>query len=138
MLTDARGVPLGLVIDGANRHDMKLAAATLASLAAARPAPAAARPQGLCLDKAYDFPEIRALVTAEGYVPHIRARGEEKKAMQEEPGYAARRWVVERTHSWMNRSRGLLTRWSKKADNHLALLHFVCGLISCRAAGLFG
>jgi transposase len=46
--------------------------------------------------------------------------------------------VVERTHSWMNRFRSLLIRWAKKAENYLGLLHFVCGLIAYRAAGLFG
>jgi len=46
--------------------------------------------------------------------------------------------VVERTHSRMNRFRSLLTRRAKKAENYLGLLHFVCGLIAYRAAGLFG
>ena len=46
--------------------------------------------------------------------------------------------MVERTHSWMNRFRSILTRWAKKAENYLGLLHFVCGLIAYRAAGLFG
>jgi putative transposase len=50
----------------------------------------------------------------------------------------ARRWVCERAHSWMNRFRGILIRWSKKPENYLALLHLVCGIISYRAAGLFG
>ena len=45
---------------------------------------------------------------------------------------------MERTHSWMNRFRSILTRWTKKTANYEALLHFVCGLISYRAAGLFG
>lgn len=35
----------------------------------------------------------------------------------------ARRWVVERTHSWLNRLRGILIRWAKKPANYLALLH---------------
>ena len=49
-----------------------------------------------------------------------------------------RRWVVERTHSWMNRFRRILTRWEKKAANYLALLHFACAWITYRAAGLLG
>ena len=31
LLPDARGIPVGLVLDEANRHDMKLLASTLAS-----------------------------------------------------------------------------------------------------------
>ena len=46
--------------------------------------------------------------------------------------------VPERTHSWMNRFRGLLVRWEEKPENYLAFVHFVCGLIALRAAGLFG
>ena len=50
----------------------------------------------------------------------------------------ARRWVVERTHSWMNRFRRILIRWEKKPENYIAMLHFACALIAFRAAGLFG
>jgi len=43
-----------------------------------------------------------------------------------------------RAEAGMNRFRSLLTRRAKKAENYLGLLHFVCGLIAYRAAGLFG
>ncbi|MGA9151597.1 MAG: hypothetical protein WBZ36_13550, partial [Candidatus Nitrosopolaris sp.] len=54
------------------------------------------------------------------------------------PRYRARHWIVERTHSWMNRFRRLLIRWEKKVENYVAMLHFACTCITCRAAGLFG
>jgi transposase len=41
-------------------------------------------------------------------------------------GSRPRRWVVERTHSWLNRSRRLLVRWEKKAENYLAFIHLAC------------
>ena len=69
-----------------------------------------------------------------GLTAHIRSRGEEKKALVRETGFRARRWVVERTHSWLNRFRGLLIRWSKKPENHRALLQLACGLIAWRMA----
>jgi putative transposase len=50
----------------------------------------------------------------------------------------ARRWVVERTHSWLNRFRGILIRWNKKAENYRAMLHLALGLITWRATGLPG
>ena len=50
------------------------------------------------------------------------------------PGWKARRWVVEATHSWLNRNRGILIRWSKKKENHLALLQLGCGLIAFKKA----
>lgn len=136
LLTDAHGIPLAIVIDGANRHDMKLAKPTLEALEAERPSLLAVWPQGLCLDKGYDYPQIQRLAVDLGYRPHIRSRGEE--ARQRQAGKRARRWVVERTHSWLNRFRGLLVRWSKKAKNHLALLHLACGIITWRIIGLLG
>jgi putative transposase len=50
------------------------------------------------------------------------------------PGWRARRWVVEATHSWLNRNRGILIRWCKKDANHLALLQLACGLIAFKKA----
>jgi hypothetical protein len=38
----------------------------------------------------------------------------------------------------LNRFRGLLVRWAKKADNYLAMLHLACGIITWRATGLLG
>jgi hypothetical protein len=68
--------------------------------------------------------------------PHIRARGEEIAEKIRVPGWRARRWVVEATHSWMNRNRGILIRWSKKEENHLALLQLASGLIAFKKAHL--
>jgi hypothetical protein len=65
----------------------------------------------------------------EHYVPHMkhRRRGEPKVELCSVPGevqYPARRWVVERTFSWLAKRRSLRTRWSKKAANWLALVQF--------------
>lgn len=115
---------------------MKLTERTLAAIPIARPAPTTEQPQHLSLDKGYDYEAVRATVAAYGYTAHIRTRGEEQTAQREIPGYRARRWLVERTHSWMNRFRRLLIRWEKDADNYLALLHFACAFIAFRAAGV--
>ena len=116
-------MPIGLAIDGANRNDFKMAKVTLKSLAIQRPKPTKKAPQGLCLDKGYDYDEVRDLGKEFGYTLHLRTRGEEAQAIKREAGFKARRWVVERTHSWMNRFRRILVRWEKKAVNYEALLH---------------
>lgn len=90
----------------------------------------------MCLDKGYDYDEVRDLLREFGFTAHIRCRGEEAKALKRRAGFRARRWVVERTHSWMNRFRRILVRWEKKAANYVAMLHLVCGLITWRATGL--
>jgi putative transposase len=137
-LTEGHGVPIGLAIDGANRHDMKLVRCTLDSRVVERPEPTSEQPQGMCLDKGYAYDEVRELLDEFGFTAHIRARGEEAQALKQEAGFRARRWVVERTHSWMNRCRRILVRWDKKPEHYLAFLHFACALIAFRTAGLFG
>ena len=136
LLVEGSGVPVGLCVAGANKNDFKMLAETLGSIPIKRPEPTAENPQHLCLDKGYDYAQARWLAEAFGFTAHIRSRGEE--ASEKKAGQKARRWPVERTHSWMNRFRSLLTRWAKKERNYLAMLHFVCGLIAYRAAGLFG
>ena len=82
---------------------------------------------------------MRELVAGRGYTAHIRTRGEEIKLKLRTPGWRARRWVVEAAHSWLNRNRAILIRWSKKDENHLALLQLASGLIAfkkAQAAGL--
>jgi putative transposase len=138
LLTDGGGMPLGVVVEGANRNDFKMARQTLASVPIPRPEPTPEEPQGLCLDAGYDYPEIWALAVEFGYTAHIRPRGEEAQAIKREAGYKARRWVVERTHSWLNRFRRILIRWEKKPENYLAMLHLACALITYRATGLPG
>jgi len=138
LLTDASGIPLGLVVDGANRVDFKLTRQTIQSIPIARPQPTEQTPQGMCQDKGYDFEEVRQILAEFGFTPHIRARGEEAKSIRDEPGFKARRWVVERTHSWMNRFRRLLIRWEKKEANYLGMLHLACALITYQKTGLMG
>jgi len=134
-------VPLAVVVDGANEHDMSLFGPTLDALEdlpVPRPRPTARKPQGLCLDKGYDYPIIRELCTLFHFVAHIRARGEEARSIKRGRGFRARRWVVERTHSWLNRFRRLLIRWEKDDLYHLGMLHFACGIIAYQQAGLIG
>jgi transposase len=138
LLTEGQGVPIGLAIEGANRNDMKLVRETIESIVVDRPEPTKEEPQGMCMDKGYDYQEVRDTIKEFGFTEHIRSRGEEAKALKKEAGFRARRWVVERAHSWMNRFRRILIRWEKNADNYAAFLHFACGLIAFRAAGLFG
>ena len=76
---------------------------------------------------------MRELAIEFGFTAHIRSRGEEKHAIACEAGFRARRWVVERTHSWLNRYRAILIRWSKNPENHLAFLHLACALITWKA-----
>jgi putative transposase len=137
-MTETAGIPIGVVIAGANRNDCKLAEATIHSIPVKRPQPTAHSPQGVCLDKAYDSAEIRAILAELDFTAHIRSRGEEAQDLRDDPVRRARRWVVERIHSWINRYRGMLVRWSKKSENHAALLKFSLALITWQQMGVLG
>ena len=132
MLVDGAGAPLSLIVSGANRHDVKLLAATLEEIVADRPPPTRRRPQHLCADKAYAGQPAQRVMRQYGYTPHVRQIGEEAAAKRR--GQQARRWVVERTHSWFNRFRKLLVRYEKKEANYSALTHCAAALISFRMA----
>ncbi|MBK5221173.1 MAG: transposase [Thermoleophilia bacterium] len=101
-----------------NRNDHKLLRQTIDSIPIARPQPTGESPQGLCLGKGYDYPEVREIASELDLTLHLRTRGEKIEAKRSDPDFIARRWVVERSHSWLNRNRGLLIRWSKKPENH--------------------
>jgi putative transposase len=134
VLTEAAGIPIGLAIGPANRNDHKLLPETLESRPLLPPKDAS---QHLCLDKGYDYPAVPEILDAYDFVAHIRSRGEEVREMERNRKRKARRWVVERTHSWMNRFRRLLVPWEKKLANYLALVQFACAWITYRAAGVF-
>ncbi len=129
---------MGVAIAGANRHDCKLVEHTLNNLMIARPEPTGECPQRMCMDAGYDGEAIYQMLEEWGYIPHIKSRYDEKVQLERVPGYRARRWVVERTHSWLNRFRRLLIRWEKKKENYEAMMHLACAFICFRASGLFG
>lgn len=92
----------------------------------------------LCLDKGYDYDDIRQVLQKWGLVAHIPRVMMLPLIIQDISNYRARRWVVERTHSWMNRFRRILIRWEKNVDNYLAMLQFSCAFITFRKARVFG
>lgn len=113
-----------LVVTAANTHDIKLVTDTLDSLQTGRPG----KKLRLCLDKGYEAGWLKTYLKSRRYEPHTQSRKEESDASKN-TDFKAHLWVVERTHSWMNRFRRVLTRWEKKAENYEAMLHFACGLI---------
>jgi len=110
---------------------MKATFDTLDGVVVPGPPPRPYHRQNLCLDKAYDFPEIEVGVIQRGYIPHIRHRGEPRTTGKKKR-YKPKRWVVERSASWLNRFRKLLIRWEKKAENYLGLIQLACCIMVYR------
>jgi putative transposase len=102
---------------------------TLEAVVVVRPQPSPEHPHNLSLDKGYDNPTSRAALEALGYTAHIRRIGEEKRDETAEKTHPARRWVVERTWSWLCSCRAILVRYDRKSSNYLALLKVACALL---------
>jgi putative transposase len=134
LLTDQQGIPLAIVLAPANRNDFKLTELTLESMPIPRPDPKTLT-QNISLDKGYDYTEIDLLLERLQYVSHTRRKGE-VKLLPELKTHDSKRWVVERTHAWMNNFRSVFIRWTKKYINYMAFLHLSCAIITFRAAGL--
>lgn len=122
---DEHGVPLSLVVNGANRHD-SISLEPLLTGTVVEPKEGDI-PRNLCLDAAYVGKED--VVKANGFAPHIRPRGEEKKLIEKDPTFKARRWVVELAHSWFNRFRKLVPRYEKTDLSYLALNALAAAMI---------
>lgn len=133
MLVDGRGVPLSLVVTGANRHDVTQLKLVLEEVIIDRPRDTT---QHLCADKAYDGKDALKIIVSKEYIPQVSTRGEEIQQKKTNPTWKARRWVVEVTHSWFNRFRKILVRYEKLKDTYMALLHLAAAIIAFRKVGI--
>ena len=124
-MVDASGGPLSFFVAGANINDHLLLDETLSAVVV----PRSGGVEHLCLDKGYDNPTGRSVAEKHGYVPHIKRIGEEKLDDHKRKRHPARRWVVERTFSWLSRCRAILTRFEKNVDNYIGLLQLACALL---------
>lgn len=109
---------------------MKLLEKTLDNLVVIRPLPTDENPQNLCLDAGYTGHD--EAVRRRSYILHLRPRGEEKQELERNPDFKARRWVVEVSHSFVNRFRKLLVRFEKTDNSYLGLIVFAFAIIVWR------
>jgi putative transposase len=137
LLVDGKGGVLSVVVAGANVHDAKLLADTIAGMIVGRPE-VEDQKQHLCLDKGYDNPSGRSAAQAGEYVAQIRRIGEEKLDAKKHKAHPARRWVVERAGAWLNRCRAILVRYAKKSSNYLGLIQLAVSLLWYRRAVRLG
>lgn len=119
VLTDAAGVPVHVVAAGANRHDSPLLEPTLAGLAAVGTASAETT---VHLDRGYDSGVTRALLDGLGVAGEIARKGVPA------PVQAGKRWMVERTHAWMN-GYGKLRRCTEQAKAVVEVYLFLAAAI---------
>jgi putative transposase len=133
---DGRGVPLSLVVTGANEHDVTQLDAVLRAIVVKRKSPSARRSKHLCADAAYRGLRALEIIESHGYIPHVIDRAKEADAKRRDPAQKARRWVVEVCHSWFNRFRKLLVRYEKLERSFVALNHIAAAIIAFRKVSL--
>lgn len=85
------------------------------------------RPAKLHADKGYDFDHLRRWLRRRQITPRIARRGIEPSSR-----LGRRRWVVERTMSWLNGCRRLHRRYERKAEHFLAFVGIAVTLICYR------
>jgi putative transposase len=129
---DGRGVPLSLIVTGANVNDVIKLDAVLSATMVKRQTPPLRRDKHLCADAGYRGAGALAVIVSHGYIPHVVDRPSEARAKRRQPGKKARRWVVEACHGWFNRFRKLLVRYEKLERTFLALNHLAAAITAFR------
>ncbi|MFJ4866894.1 IS5 family transposase [Streptomyces sp. NPDC088748] len=123
--TEGRGVPIGLISAGANRHDSPLLEPTLE----ATKDQVGTLPEqvNVNLDRGYDSGKTRTLLDEQGFNGEIALKG--LPALIQ----AGKRWAVERPHAWMN-GYGKLRRCTEKNITTVGFyLHLAATLVTLRA-----
>jgi hypothetical protein len=122
--TDSHAIPLGIVSAGANRHDSPLLAPTFAAAQTqVGPLPEHVTAH---LDAGYDSGVTRDLLAQLGFEGEISRKGVSA------PIQVGKRWVVERTHSWMNGSANLRRCPDKNSDIVDFFLYLAAALVTVR------
>ena len=131
LVTDAVGVPLGLVLAAANHAETVLLEPALDTI------PVPVPPQTpLVADRGYDSDDLRDRLIARGLVPVIPHRCNRTKPSRNDGRRLRRyrgRWVIERTNAWLHAFRRLAHRheYDSFIDHGWATL--ACTLIALRA-----
>jgi len=86
------------------------------------------RPAKLHADKAYDIPRCWAACWAACRVRRSMGRIA-RKQIDPSTSLGRHRWVVERTHAWLNRFRRLTIRYERRLALHEAFVTLACALI---------
>jgi len=75
---------------------------------------------------------IRKNARKHSYHLRVKSRAEERLLKYRYPDSKPRRWVVERTHFWLNRYRKLLVSFEKNEASYMALSQLAVALICWR------
>ncbi len=129
LICHAGGIPLAVTLTGGNRNDITQLIPLIDAVPPVRGRRGRPRrkPRELFADRGYDHDKYRRLLRARGITPRIARRG-----VAHGSGLGRTRWVVERGFAWLHAFKRLRTRYERRADIHLGLLHLACALVCYR------
>lgn len=132
VVVEGRGVPIGVLLASAQRAEITLAPATLATVRVpSRQGRPRTRPRQLVADRGYDSRSFRRSLRQRGIRPCIpprRLQGRRRpgRPLHSFPREYACRWIVERTFAWLGNYRRLLVR-----HEHLVSVYHGFFLLAC-------
>jgi transposase len=130
LVTDGKGTPLGLHVDSASPGETTLLETVLADVRVPR-----THLQRLIADRGYDSDPLRITLARQGtqlIAPHRSSRTRSAPQDRRPLRRYRRRWIIERTFSWLHRFRRLVVRYERYALIYLAFLHLACVIIALR------
>jgi transposase len=134
-LVDGAGTPLGVHLGKASPSEVKLVEATLAKVKVKTGLRKRGKPNRLIGDRGYDSNTVRAFLVKRGIEPIIPARSNHTVATHQDGGKLRRyqrRWIIERSNSWLQTFRRLVVRYERSEKIFAALVHMACGLITLK------
>ena len=102
MIVDRNGAPLGITIHAANVHDSQVVQFTFKALLNRY------EPSNLNIiaaDSAYDSKKIRTFFNEQNFI--LLASENKRRKVVDKIYKPLHRWIVERTHGWLNQNRGV-------------------------------
>lgn len=139
LVTDGRGLPLGLLLESANKSEIRLAQATLETVRVATPKGGLrTRPKHLTADRGYDSRKFRKYLRARGIahcIPPIRRHGRfrPRRIPTYDPARYAQRWIIERSNAWLQNYRRVLVRHDHLLSCYRGFVLLACIMISLGA-----
>lgn len=126
LITDAQGVPFATILTAANTHDVTQLLPLVEAIPPVRGKRGRPRrkPEKVQGDRGYDSDPHRRALRTRKIEPILGKRRTEHGS-----GLGARRWVVERTLSWLHQNRALRIRYTRLSQIHEAFLSLGCILI---------
>jgi transposase len=138
LITEGQGIPIGLHLASAQKAEVHLAQATLASVRVATRGRPRSRPEHLVADKGYDSRRFREALRRRRIgccIPPIRRQGRfrPKRLPRYDARRYAQRWIIERTNAWLQNYRRVLVRHDRLLTTYRGFVLLACTMIALGA-----